>query len=138
TATAIFPVGGETGLLLQQLMLRTGAQTIPIPICGDTREDFTITEDASGKKFRFVLPGPALTADETRALLDALERHTPAYIVASGSLPAGMPQDFFAHVGGIARTTGARFILDTSGPALSRALSEPIYLMKPNLREFGE
>ena len=139
-ATAIFPIGGATGQLLQQLVMRTGTESIPIPIRGDTREDFTVTEDQSGRQFRFVLPGPALSTDEIQALLNVLENYKPApeYIVASGSLPAGVPTDFFADVGRIARSTGAKFVLDSSGPALAGALSEPVYLIKPNLREFGE
>ena len=139
-ATAIFPVGGATGQLLQQLVLRTGIQIIPIPIRRDTREDFTVTEGESGRQFRFVLPGPALSADENQALIDALTNYKPApeFIVASGSLPAGVPMDFFANVGRIARSSGAKLVLDSSGPALAGALSEPVYLMKPNLREFGE
>jgi 6-phosphofructokinase 2 len=139
-ATAIFPVGGGTGQLLQQLIRQAGIDIVPILIRGDTREDFTVTEEHSGKQFRFVLPGPTLTTDETSALLAALESHKPApnYVVASGSLPAGVRPDFLASVGRVAHSRGARFVLDSSGPALRSALSEAVYLMKPNLREFGE
>jgi 6-phosphofructokinase 2 len=140
TATAIFPCGGATGQLLRRLVTQAGIEIMSVPISGDTREDFTVTEAESGRQFRFVLPGPALTADECQTLLDAVENHKPAprYIVASGSLPAGVPAGFFAEIARIASSKGAKMVLDSSGPALAEALSQPLYLIKPNLREFGE
>lgn len=58
--------------------------------------------------------------------------------MASGSLPPGAPDDFYGRVARIAKRMGAKVILDTSGPALTSALKEPCYLIKPNLREFRE
>jgi 6-phosphofructokinase 2 len=65
-------------------------------------------------------------------------RVRPDFIVASGSLPPGVPDDFYALVARIAREWQARFIIDTSGKALEQALKEGVYLVKPNLREFKE
>ncbi len=59
-------------------------------------------------------------------------------MVASGSLPPDVPQDFYAYVARIARKLGAKFVLDTSGTALEPALKEGVYLLKPNLRELNE
>jgi len=139
-AKAIFPSGGSVGQLLQQLVKEEGIESLSTPIPGETREDFTVTEQASGGQFRFVLPGPALSEEECQALLDALDRlePRPGFVVASGSLPAGAPIDLFARAAGIAAANGAKMVIDTSGPALAAALSHPLYLVKPNLREFRE
>jgi 6-phosphofructokinase 2 len=59
-------------------------------------------------------------------------------LVASGSLPDGVPDDFYAQVARIAKQRGARFVLDTSGPALAAAAAEGVDLIKPNLREMRE
>ena len=59
----------------------------------------------------------------------------PDYLVASGSLPPGLPKDFFASVAKIAKSLGSKFILDTSGEALKLAANEGVYLLKPNLGE---
>ena len=56
----------------------------------------------------------------------------------SGSLPPGVPSDFYARVARIGKKNGAKVILDTSGEALDRALQEGVYLIKPNVREFRE
>ena len=62
----------------------------------------------------------------------------PRFLVASGSLPDGVPDDFYAQVARIAKQRGARLVLDTSGPALAAATAEGVDLIKPNLREMRE
>ncbi|HEX2628451.1 MAG TPA: PfkB family carbohydrate kinase, partial [Chitinophagaceae bacterium] len=59
------------------------------------------------------------------------------YIVASGSLPPGVPEDIFARIADIAREKAAKLILDTSGEPLRLALEEGVFLIKPNLRELS-
>jgi 6-phosphofructokinase 2 len=138
--TAVYLSGGTTGELLRQLVEREGIRSHVLAFRGETREDFTVSETSTGNQFRFVLPGPTIAEKEWPALLDTLSviRPAPTYIVASGSLPPGIPDDFYARAARIARTIGAKFVLDTSGPALHAALVESIYLIKPNLRELTE
>jgi 6-phosphofructokinase 2 len=62
----------------------------------------------------------------------------PRFVVASGSLPVGAPDDFYARIARIAKDRGARMILDASGPALAAAVAEGVDLIKPNLREMRE
>ncbi len=59
------------------------------------------------------------------------------YIVASGSLPKGVPTDIFARIALIARKKNARLIVDTSGEALKQAVQAGVYLIKPNLGELS-
>jgi len=99
-----------------------------------------VFEEATGAEYRFVLPGPRVSEREWRNCLGILEQlHSrPKFMVASGSLPPDVPQDFYARVARIARKLGAKFVLDTSGAALEAALKEGVYLLKPNLRELNE
>jgi 6-phosphofructokinase 2 len=62
----------------------------------------------------------------------------PSFFVASGSLPAGVPDDFVARAAQAAKAQGAKVVVDTSGPALAAALAEGVFLVKPNLRELQE
>jgi 6-phosphofructokinase 2 len=137
---AIYPHGGATGELLTQLVEREGIASETSRIAEETREDFSVHEDTSGKQFRFVLPGPTLTEPEWRACLEALSglEERPEFVIASGSLPPGVPADFYARVCRIAKSWNAKFALDTSGPALKAALDEGVHLIKPNLRELCE
>jgi len=137
---ALYPAGGVLGQLLRRLLDEDGIASIALDIAAETRESFTVLERASGQEFRFVLSGPQLAQAEWQACLDrvAAMPEPPGYIVASGSLPAGAPEDFYARLARIARACGARMALDASGEALAAALEEGVYLVKPNLRELRE
>ncbi len=57
--TAIYPVGGTIGRLLQHLVEHEGITSRAIPVNEDTREDFTAYERKTGHEFRFVVSRPA-------------------------------------------------------------------------------
>lgn len=138
--SAIYPVGGATGDSLRKLVEREGVASQSFAIADETREDFFVSEVSTGQQYRFILPGPRLAESEWRECLNLLSRTEPfpRFVVASGSLPGGVPDDFYARVARIANQRGAKMILDTSGPALPAALAEGVYLIKPNLREMRE
>lgn len=138
--TAIYPAGGTIGQLLRQLVDKEGIASHTIPVAEDTREDFTAYERQSGHEFRFVLPGPRLDVPEWMACLDAItDAPEPSFLVMSGSLPPGVPDDFYVRAARIARDRGARVAIDTSGKPLQAALAAGVvYLAKPNRRELQE
>ncbi|QHT72146.1 1-phosphofructokinase family hexose kinase [Rhodocytophaga rosea] len=137
---AIFPAGGHTGMLLQSLLENEGVHCSSVPVANWTRENFIVVESSSNHQFRFGMPGPRLSESEGQACLDILTsiHPKPDYIVASGSLPLGLPIDFFARIARISKSIGARFILDTSGEPLALAANEGVYLLKPNLGELSK
>lgn len=134
---AVYPAGGATGQLLRRLAERELMTSLVIEVGEETRQDLTVCERATGQQFRFVFPGAELTEREWRACLALLAalKEPPSFVVASGSLPPGVPDDLYARVARIARDLGARMVLDTSGPALRAALREGATLVKPNLNE---
>ena len=138
---AIYPRGGATGHVLSQLVAQEQIASRVCKIAEETREDFSIEETRTGQQYRFVLPGPALSESEWRACLECLAtlESGPGFVVASGSLPPGVPADFYARVGQISKSRNAKFVLDSSGAALATALAPGgVYLCKPNLRELSE
>jgi 6-phosphofructokinase 2 len=137
---AIYPAGGFTGQILTRLLEEEHVQCEGISIAQETRECFTVHETSSGKDFRFLLPGPTLSPAEQQACADALDQRGVAarFLVASGSLPPGVANDFYARLALRAKERGQHFVLDTSGPALRAALEVGVYLFKPSLRELEE
>lgn len=136
---ALYAAGGVAGERLGALLRAEGVPARTIAIAGDTRESFSVHEAASGRDYRFVLPGPVLSPEETDVCLRAVEAALPApYVVASGSLPPGVPGDFLARAARLARARGSRFVVDASGAALAAALDEGVYLVKPSRRELAE
>jgi 6-phosphofructokinase 2 len=139
SATAIYPAGGSAGDMITRLLNAEGVSVHPIHIGGSTRESVTVNERSTGKQYRFVLPGPELTlAEQTECLLQLRRAAASAAIVAaSGSLPPGVPPDFYQQVANVCRDIGALFILDTSGGGLKHVTSG-VFLLKPSIRELRE
>ncbi len=139
-SSAMFPAGGPAGEWLVSHLQATGLPVRRIALAEDTRENFTVQALDTGAEFRFVLPGPTLTEVEWTACLAAIETlpHLPAFVVASGSLPPGVPTDFYARLAAIVRSRGSRLVLDCAGPALAAGVAAGVYLVKPNLRELRD
>lgn len=147
-ACALYPAGGASGAWLGAHLRQSGLPVHSLPIAGETRESFTVQAQDSGLEYRFVMPGPALDAAEWQACLDAIDAtpQAPAFVVASGSLPPGVPADFYARVSERAQRRGSRMVLDSSGAALREGLGGGlgggqigrVFLVKPNLRELAE
>ncbi|TFB46803.1 1-phosphofructokinase family hexose kinase [Cryobacterium tagatosivorans] len=139
-ALAVYAVGGPSGDAYRQLIEAERLPAVAVPIAGSTRESFTVDETSTEKQYRFVLQGPELSEAEWRACLAAVEQSIPVggYVVASGSLPPGVPSDFYARVARLTRARDARCLVDASGPALAEALAEGVFLVKPSRRELAE
>jgi 6-phosphofructokinase 2 len=138
-ALAVYTAGGATGEAYRRLIESERVPTLVVPIQGSTRQNFTVDETATGEQFRFVLEGPELSDAEWRACLALVAESIPVggYVVASGSLPPGVPEDFYARVARLSREREARCIVDASGPALAEALAEGVFMIKPSRRELG-
>ncbi len=138
---ALYLAGGITGPMLTGLLDRVGIQHRRLAITGDTRISLNVHERRSGKEYRFVPQGPEISAAEWQGCLDAIGQLQCQWLVMCGSLPRGVPEDFYARAAHIAHKAGARVVLDTSGKALKAALDEAagtIELVKPSLGELEQ
>lgn len=138
TAFALYLSGGATGPVLDELIHASGVKSRSIRIQGHTRVSHTVHERSTGLEFRFVPEGPVLAATEWRAALEALDEIECEYLVASGSLPRGVRDDFYVDVARLASRKGAKLVLDTSGDALKVATAHGVFLIKPSLGELED
>ena len=138
-SVAMYLAGGVTGERHHKLMNAEKVRCHVIPIVEETRESFSVHETSSGHDFRFVLPGPNVSATECEAVFDYVAQHMPKqFLVISGGLPPGVPDHFYARLAALAKQHGVRVVLDTNGPALTEALKVGVYLFKPSLRELRD
>ncbi|GAC1439087.1 MAG: 6-phosphofructokinase II [Sediminibacterium sp.] len=137
-STAAFLSGGYTGKQFEALLTREGIDTVALPMAGDTRENFVVFDEATRCQYRFGMEGAHVTEQEWKHCLQYVQEQSSIdYIVASGSLPPGVPTDFMRSLVLLGRQKGARLIVDTSGEALQAALQEGLFLIKPNLGELS-
>lgn len=138
---AFVAIAGSTGEWFQRLLNESGVDNEIWEMQGETRFALTVMEEATGEQYRFNLPGPQQTVEEAERLLGVLCEQIGAgyqYVIASGSLPPGVPVDFYARLTKKAREIGVSLILDTSGPPLKAAFVEKPYLMKLDRFEAAE
>jgi len=126
--------------MLERLVAAEEVRHQSFMIARDCRANFTANELQTGQQYRFVLPGPTLGEEEWTAGLGLMTAACASgYSVASGSLPRGVPNDFYARLARNLRVQGgARLVLDTSGPPLKHALDVGVYMVKPSLSEFAD
>jgi 6-phosphofructokinase 2 len=128
---ALFAAGGDVGDQLVAVIGREGLAYQRIDIAGETRMSIHVDEERTGALYRFVMPGPALSAAEGRSLLDRFSSQaTPgALAVASGSLPPGLDDGFWARLADEAERAGCHLLLDTSS-GIAAALDKGVFLLR--------
>jgi len=112
--------GGAIGDALKALLCDEEIEAIWFDIPGISRQSIVIDEQSSGAQYRFVLPGPSWPPDlwqESLELIAALVQPGDL-VVGSGSLPPGVPDDYYVSLCRMAKNRQARALIDTSGRAL--------------------
>ena len=129
-------VGGKTGEAIQQ---EFAAQNVParwILSQTPTRVCTTLLESHPQQTTELVENSGPLRDEELARFLQtfAEEASEAEFVVLSGSLPAGVPVEFYRR---LMDRCKSRVVLDASGPELSTALEGKPFLVKPNRDELA-
>lgn len=129
-------LGGYTGRMIEEAMLGMGAECHFTRIAGKTRTSINILAD-SGFVTEVLEPGPEISPEEVENF-----RQEFAYclgladlVAVCGSVPLGIPADFYRRLIAQCREAGKKVIVDTSGDLLKEAVKESPYMIKPNRKE---
>lgn len=130
--------GGPMAPVIVDGLEREGIAARFQPIAGASRTCNAVVED-SGRVTELNEPGPEIAPDEAADFLDLFGDLVAGASVAclSGSLPPGLPDDYYASLAVRARAQGVPVVLDTSGRALGPGLAAAPLLAKPNAKEAG-
>jgi 1-phosphofructokinase len=136
---AVVPRGGPEGRQLTELLEEEGIDVCAVPVTGHTRSNVSLVEP-DGEVTKINEPGGELAADDLERIVKAvLDTAASAdWVVASGSLPPGVPETFYGDLGNRLAERGVSLAVDTSGPALTAALAARPTLVKPNREELAE
>ena len=142
-ALAVLPLGGAAGDEMATLLGAEGTPFRAVPIAGETRVFVGVRETATDRSLLLNPRGPTLSETETDALMDAVVREldrpqdddADRWLACCGSLPPGLPADFYARAGRAARVRGWRFVPDCDGDSLARAVDAGCDLLVPNIHE---
>lgn len=139
--TAVLPAPSEDPFVT--MCSDAGVPVRVVPTSTGVRVNLTVT-DPDGTTTKLNAPGPAPDAralDAVRATVTGLAADA-RWVVLCGSLPSGVPDDFYADLVMRLRSAGARVAVDTSdGPLAALAARMPDAapdLVKPNGEELGQ
>jgi len=133
-------IGGPEGRALEILLDEEGVQFSFTPIEQETRTNFIITDTKISQQTRIDAPGPHISKKELeRFYRKVREIHPkPDLIVASGSIPPGVPVNIYYNIVMEAKGYKVRTILDSEGKWLAEGIKAKPYLIKPNVHEAEE
>ncbi len=134
-SVALFPAGGHNGNMLCSLLKEEAIEFHAVDTAVETRENWIMLEESTNHQYRFTFPGREVQEATVKTLVDQIRNFSPSYIIASGSLPLGLPDYFYGLIVKNAKAVGAKCIVDTSGPALQALQGKGAYLIKPNIGE---
>jgi len=133
-------VGGATGQMLERGLHGLGIATEFVHVVGETRSNIVVREAHSARYIKVNEAGPTVQEDEVQRFLEgAAERAQQGDIwVLAGSLPPGVPADFYARLIALLRKRGAKACLDTNGEPLRQGCIARPTLVKPNALEAAQ
>jgi 6-phosphofructokinase 2 len=134
----VFTSGGPIGLMLEELVRKDSIAFKAIKTTNWTRESFVAVDDNTNSQYRFGFPGSPISETEKNDIIQTIQELKPKFLVLSGSLNEGLPTDFYQHIAYLAKQSGSKVIVDTSGEALQKVLETGVYLIKPNVGELAK
>ena len=136
---AIALLGGHTGTMLRNMLAELGIECKVLEVEGETRTNLKIKDPALKTNTDINEPGPEVTDEQLRGMLDGLvgEVGSGDIVVLSGSLPRGAAADTYKVWVAALKKTDAKVYLDADGDKLVRGIEAKPDLIKPNEIELG-
>ncbi len=132
-------IGGHEGRAVEILLDEEGVPFSFTPIEQETRTNFIISDTRVSQQTMINAPGPHISKKELERFLRKLrEIPPPDLMVASGSVPPGVPDDIYSAIILGARESKVRTILDTAGQWLAAGIKAKPHMIKPNVHEAEE
>ena len=128
---------GEQGRVLKGFLEQAGLEFSFLEIEGDTRTNIKLVDISENKTTEINENGFSVSPQSLEQYKEMFKTQieNASLAVLSGSLPLGVPADFYAECIEIAKSKGVRTILDADGEPLKRGLKAVPYAVKPNIHE---
>jgi 1-phosphofructokinase family hexose kinase len=133
-------VGGYSGRFIEAELQREGIETAFVHRQEESRTCLSVLDESSGVMTEVYERGEPVLPEELGALITWFSGATSSYrsVVLAGSIPPGVPSDFYARLIEVAHAAGVPVYLDASGAALREGLAAQPALIKPNKQEFAD
>ena len=129
--------GGKSGERLQDGLTSLGIGIDFVWVDEETRSNISIVTEAHDHYVKVNEAGPTISAAAQDTLMTKIRTLAQPgdWWVMAGSLPPGVPADFYAQIIEAVQAAGAFAVLDSSGEALQHACQAGPLMVKPNAVE---
>jgi 1-phosphofructokinase len=133
-------LGDENAQLFENRFARRGIANHFVRIPGETRISVKIVDEAAQQTTDINMPGLEPSLADVEQLLNVIYKLAAdsEWFVLTGSLPPGLPANFYTRIIQLLQSTGRKVILDTSQAALREGISACPNIIKPNQAELQE
>ena len=132
-------LGGALGQFIREQVGKMDILDRFVPCAGETRNCIAIIHE--GQQTELLENGPTISDEEAALFVARYEEavQEATVVTISGSLPQGLPNDFYNQLLSIAAKFDVPVFVDTSGGALQKAVvhTDKPFLIKPNEEELG-
>jgi 1-phosphofructokinase family hexose kinase len=134
--TGIVPAGGASGTRFTEFMKGCGFTVVVVPIRNKVRTNLIIT-DRHGLTVKLNEPGPTLEKAEVAKIGKTVRAYMDKarWLMLCGSLPPGVPSNFYAQLIHEAHKRHVKTLLDTDGDALQEGVEARPTVTTPNQQE---
>lgn len=129
-------LGGKSGKFIENELDEKNVKYDFVKVNGETRECLALIADDTSET-EILEPGPVISVREQGMFFDKYYKllEKCSFVVASGSVPRNIPEDFYKRLCEAANYKGKKFLLDTSGNLLLEGIKGKPYFIKPNKEE---
>jgi tagatose 6-phosphate kinase len=133
-------LGSWTGKFIKSTLDREKLLITPVEVSGESRISTIVVNPVNRRQTVINEQGPVINRKEIKNLVKGYKRFIKDknIIVISGSMPRGIPKNFYGKLVKIAKDKGIPVFLDTSRKALLEGLKSKPLIVKPNLAELQE
>lgn len=130
-------LGGKNGEWIVEELQKDSIDNSFVPIKGETRLCLAVSDYEKNGSTELLEPGPTISVWELASFIRKYDQilNKSQYIIASGSVPIGVPSSFYQILAEKAKEKGVYFFLDTSGEVLKQGIKGTPFFIKPNKEE---
>jgi 6-phosphofructokinase 2 len=133
---ALLASGGDAGVRMEKSLISIGLPFEAVHVKAESRINLTIS-DKQGLTVKLNEVGAPLEPKELAEIRRLTEAHLKGahWLMICGSIPPGVPPHFYCEIIEMAKSRGAKTLLDTDGDALVHALEAKPTIITPNQHE---
>ncbi|MGN1377841.1 MAG: 1-phosphofructokinase [Dorea sp.] len=132
-------LGGNAGKTIENVLNERRIRNDFIWVEGETRTNTKVFEE-SGEVTELNEPGPVITEEQLKALMEKLEGYAgeDTLFILAGSIPSGVDKQIYADIIRLVHAKGAKVLLDADGELFRNSLDAGPDMIKPNRVELEE